>query len=507
MTRILAPCFLVFSLLAPAFTQDAPKSEAPPESPKKEDKEKGPKPEPVTKTNQVTIDGALVEYEVTAATMSLPDPKDPEADRADIFYTSYVVPPDEGAEDRPIAFCFNGGPGSSSVWLHLGGLGPRRVKLDEAGTGTTLPPPPYGVVDNEFSILDVVDLVFIDPVSTGFSRAEEEDGKGSFHGLEGDIESVGAFIHQYCSEHGRWDSPKFLIGESYGGIRAAGLSEHLQGRYGMYLNGIVLVSALLDFSTILFHQGNDMPYLLFLPSYAATAAYHDAISIESPKEAYDAAANFAFGAYADALLKGNTLDSETQTVIANELVKLTGLEEEEIRRSNLRPDAFYFRKLLLRDQGKSVGRFDARVIGIDPDKAGNYPDYDASGAAVMGPFSSAMNHYLREEIGFQSEAVYEFLTGSVHPWDYKPFTNRYVNMGSRLTSAMTKNPHLKVFVAAGYYDLATPPAAIEYSINHLAIDASLRENIETFYYDGGHMMYTNLEALAKFKDDLAGFLK
>tara|TARA_R110002096_G_scaffold16106_30_gene55205 strand:+ start:3950 stop:5470 length:1521 start_codon:yes stop_codon:yes gene_type:complete len=489
-----------------AYAEEESKAEDSPK-PEKEAPGKGTKPEPVTKTNQVTIDGVVVEYEVTAASISLPDSKDPAADRAEIFYTSYTVVPGDEAEDRPIAFCFNGGPGSSSVWLHLGGLGPRRVKLDEAGTGTTLPAPPYGVVDNEFSILDVVDLVFIDPVSTGFSRAEEEEKKGSFHGLEGDIESVGAFIHQYCSEHGRWDSPKFLIGESYGGIRAAGLSEHLQGRYGMYLNGIVLVSALLDFSTILFHQGNDLPYLFFLPSYAATASYHDENNATSPKEAYEAAHQFAFGDYADALLKGNTLDSETRTAIVDKLVEFTGLDAAEIERADLRPDAFYFRKLLLREQGKSVGRFDARVIGIDPDKAGNYPDYDASGAAVMGPFSSAMNHYLRDEIGFKSEAVYEFLTGSVHPWDYKPFTNRYVNVGSRLTDAMTKNPHLKVFVAAGYYDLATPPAAIEYSLNHLSIDPSLRENIETFYYDGGHMMYTNLEALAKFKADLAAFLE
>ncbi|MEM1297455.1 MAG: peptidase S10, partial [Verrucomicrobiota bacterium] len=396
-------CFVSFLFVtltvftAPA--QDNPKTEASSENAQKKEEEKESAP-PVTKTNQVTIDGVLVEYEVTAATISLPDPKDPEADRADVFYTSYVVAPDEDAEDRPIAFCFNGGPGSSSVWLHLGGLGPRRVKLDEAGAGTTLPPPPYGVVDNEFSILDVVDLVFIDPVSTGFSRAEDTEERGSFHGLEGDIESVGAFIHQYCSAHGRWDSPKYLIGESYGGIRAAGLSEFLQERFGMYLNGIVLVSALLDFSTILFHQGNDTPYILFLPSYAATAAYHGASTAASPEEAYESAHEFAFGDYANALLKGNTLDPETETLIAEQLVQFTGLEADDIRRANLRPDAFYFRKMLLRSQGKSVGRFDARVLGIDPDKAGTYPDYDASGAAVMGPFSSAMNHYLREEIGF-----------------------------------------------------------------------------------------------------------
>ncbi len=483
-------------------TIDSAKEEAAPEKAKKAES-----PQPVTKTAQVEIGGKAIEYDVTAATISLPDPKKAEADLAEIFYVSYTVKQEKGAPDRPIAFCFNGGPGSSSVWLHLGGLGPRRVKLDEAGTGVTLPPPPYSVVDNEHSILDKTDLVFIDPVSTGFSRAEEEEKKGQFHGLEGDIESVGAFIQQYCSKNGRWDSPKYLIGESYGGIRAAGLANHLQDRYGMYLNGIVLVSALLDFSTILFTEGNDLPFLFFLPSYAATAKYHGQIEAASPEEAFKRAEEFAFGEYSAALLQGNTLDEATRDDIAETLVGLTGLEKDEIERAMLRPDASYFRKLLLRDQGKSVGRFDSRVVGIDPDKAGNYPDYDASGAAVMGPFSSAMNAYLREEIGFESEDVYEFLTGSVHPWDYKPFTNRYVNVSSRLTAAMTKNSHLRVFVAAGYYDLATPPVAIEYSINHLAIDSSLRSNISTHYYDGGHMMYTNLESLAALKADLAAFLR
>ena len=457
-------------------------------------------PEPVTKM----VNGPNFDYRVTAETIALPKPDEPGKDRAKIFYISYEI---ESDKPRPIAFCFNGGPGSSSVWLHLGMLGPKRVELDAAGLGTTLAEPPYGVVENEHSILEFCDLVFIDPVSTGFSRSEEKDDAKDFHGLEGDIESVGAFIHQYCSKHGRWDSAKYLIGESYGGIRAAGLANHLQSRYGMYLNGLVLVSAVVDFGTLRFGQGNDNPYVFFLPCYAAVAKYHGQIEGESPEVVYREALEFANGEYHAALFAGSTLSAEKRGAIIEKLVRFTGLTADEIDRANLRLGSSYFRKLMMREEGKSVGRFDARVVGIDADKAGNYPDYDASSAVIMGPFSTAMNAYLREEIGVESEEVYEFITGKVHPWDYKPFTNRYVHLGDRLTAAMTNNSHLRIFVAAGYYDLATPPAAIEHTLSHLEIDPSLRENIVVRYYDGGHMMYTNLSELEKMKADLAQFIR
>jgi len=495
---------LIVFLLFPPFS---PAQEKTGEDKPAEKKEK-PLPKAVTREGSVMIGGQEVAYKVTAATISLPDEEDSTKERARVFYQAYIAEPRKGQpSNRPIAFCFNGGPGSSSVWLHLGGLGPRRVKLDEAGTGVTLAKPPYGLVDNEHSILDLCDLVFIDPVSTGFSRPEDSKDAKQFHGLEGDIESVGAFIHQYCSKNGRWDSAKYLIGESYGGIRAAGLVNHLQDRYGMYLNGIVLVSALLDFGTLLNHEGNDNPYLLFLPALANTANYHKKAPGANPDAVYREALAFAYGDYADALLAGSALPDAQRQAVATRLAALTGIPRDEFLRANLRLDESIFRKLLLRAEGKSVGRFDSRVIGIDPDKAAQYPDYDASYAVVYGPFASAFNHYLREEIGFESEDTYEILTGNVQPWNYTPFTNRYVNMNQRLTEAMTNNPHLKVFVALGYYDLATPPAAIEYSLNHLRIDPSLRPNIVTAYYEGGHMMYTNLSALAKLKTDLAAFMK
>jgi len=496
---------LASSLLAQEGEEKAPAKDQKPAEKKEEAAD--PEPEPVVKKAEATIGGKKVSYEVTAGRISLPDKKDSDKKRARVFYMAYVVEPEEGEPDRPIAFCFNGGPGSSSVWLHLGALGPRRVQLDEAGDGTTLAPPPYSLTDNEHSILDLADLVFIDPVTTGFSRPEEVDKAVQFHGLEGDIESVGRFIHQYCSKNGRWDSPKFLIGESYGGIRAAGLAEHLQDRYGMYLNGLVLVSALLDFTTLRFSDNNDLPYQLFLPSYAATAKYHDQVEGESPKAVHDAALEFMKGEYADALFAGSALPADQRADVIKKLAGFTGLSEEQIDRANLRLDSSYFRKLLLQEEGKSVGRFDSRVLGIDPDKAQNYPSYDASYSVVYGPFASAMNTYLREEVGFESEEVYEILTGDVHPWNYDPFTNRYVAMNQRLTSALTMNPHLKIFVAAGYYDLATPPAAIEYSIQHLSVDESLRDNFESYYYEGGHMMYTDINSLSKLKLDLTSFLR
>ena len=506
MIRILTSAMIAL-MLGAVSAQDEAKPDSKEASKKNEEAEKKPEPpEPVSKLGSVEIGGRQIDYEVTAGTIALPHKDKPDEPRARVFFVSYIVEKAEDEAERPIAFCFNGGPGSSSVWLHLGAFGPRRVKLDDAETGETLAPPPYGLVDNEHSILDTADLVFIDPVSTGFSRAEEKKEAKEFHGFDGDVESIGRFIHQYCSKHGRWNSPKFLMGESYGGLRAGGLAQHLQDRYGMYLNGIVLVSAVLDFRTIMFSDDNDLPYELFLPGFAATAKFHGKIEAESPAAAHAAAAEFVRDEYIPALRAGNTLNDETRAAVLKKLAALTGLDEDELDRADLRANSTYFRKLLLRDEGRSIGRFDSRVVGIDGEKAWNYPEYDASYAVVYGPFAGAMNHYLRDEVGFESEDVYEILTGDVHPWDYKAFTNRYVSVNSKLGDALTTNPHLKVFVAAGYYDLATPPASIEHSINHLPIDRSLRKNIETFYYEGGHMMYTNLESLTKLKTDLAAFL-
>ncbi|MBW7997126.1 MAG: peptidase S10 [Candidatus Glassbacteria bacterium] len=456
-------------------------------------------------SGRVTIGGKAVSYTATAGTMLLSeefgDPK------ASVFYISYTR---DGVQDparRPLAFCFNGGPGSSSVWLHLGVLGPRRVALEEDGS---LPAPPFALVDNQYSLLDRCDLVFIDPVSTGFSRPAPETDKSEFHGVREDIRSVGEFIRRYTTRNNRWASPKFLIGESYGTTRAAGLSEHLQGELGMYLNGIILVSAVLDFQTLRFTLGNDLPYVLFLPSYAATAWYHDALDKSrwsSLSELLDEVETFTEGRYSVALLRGNKLPEDERSEIVRQLARYTGLSEQFIERSELRVSMREFGKELLRERGLTVGRFDSRFTGIDRRMTGSHPDYDASYAAAQGPFTATLNHYVRTELKYESDLPYEILTGRVYPWNYGDWENRYLNFGETLRLAMTRNPYLKVFAANGYYDLATPYYATEYTFSHLGLDKSLRDNVSMGYYEAGHMMYVHMPSLEMLKKDLAEFIK
>ncbi|MCH9031907.1 MAG: peptidase S10, partial [candidate division Zixibacteria bacterium] len=336
--------------------------------------------------HHVVIDGRRVDYKVIAGTMPLTE--DIEDAKASIFFIAYTKT-GVGTKDpasRPITFSFNGGPGSSSVWLHLGLLGPRRVFMDDDGNAT---PPPYHLVDNEYSILDKTDLVFIDPVSTGFSRAAEGEEANQFHGLEEDIRSVGEFIRLYITKYERWSSPKFLIGESYGTTRAAGLSGYLQNKRGIYLNGIMLVSSILNFQTARFTDGNDLPYILFLPTYTATAWYHDRLGPDLQKDLQDAlkqAEDFALGEYASALMQGDNLGRTARKSVVSELARLTGLTYEYIERTNLRIKIFRFTKELTRDSRRTVGRLDSRFIGSDADAAGEWSDYDPSYANILGPY-------------------------------------------------------------------------------------------------------------------------
>lgn len=487
-----------------AFSQGDPK----PGGEKEEGGKKPDAPEPKEESKETEgkamIGGSEVTYQATAGTIPLTK-KDGEP-RASVFYVSYVRTQD-GKPDpsRPLAICFNGGPGSSAVWLHLGALGPKRVDL-QSEDGTKPGAPPFVAINNEWSILDVADLVFIDPVSTGFSRAEKGEDPKQFHGYNEDLESVGEFVRLYVTRHGRWASPKYLIGESYGGLRAAALSNHLQDRYGMYLNGVVLLSAVLDFETL---QGGDLAYISFLPGFAATAAYHGQLAGDlngKPADAAKQAREFALGDYASALLKGSALPEGQRVLIAKRFAGLTGLGEQFVLDSNLRVSPSAFFKELLRDENRITGRFDSRVTGTQPERAGSYPGYDPSYAIVYGAFSGAMNHYVRQELKFESDQPYEILSRAVHPWNYSGFTNRYVDASGQLASALTENPALRVLVCCGHTDLATPALGIEHSINHLPIDASLRGNITFQYYDAGHMMYTNLPDLKKLKEDLAAFL-
>ena len=456
--------------------------------------------------HSVTINGKELRYTATAGTLVLKAEVDKEGEKpkASVFFVAYTLDDVEDASERPVTFSFNGGPGSSSVWLHLGVLGPRRVK---PGADGEPPQPPYQLTNNEFSILDKTDLVFIDPVSTGFSRAVPGEEAKQFHGFKQDIESVGNFILLYVGRYKRWGSPKFLIGESYGTTRAGGLSGYLQERHGTYLNGIMLVSVVLNFQTIRFAPGNDLPYILYLPTYTATALYHERLEVDVTNERYfDALLNeareFALGEYTVALMQGSALPPEKRADIIKKLATYTGLSTDYITRTDLRIKIGRFCKELLRDENRTVGRFDSRFTGIDRDSAGETYEYDPSSAVIQGAYTATLNDYVRGDLGFESDLPYEILSRRVHPWDYSGHQNEYVNVADTLRKAMTMNPALKVFVASGYYDLATPFLATEYTFTHLGLDKSLQDKITMAYYQAGHMMYIDMDELAKMK---AGF--
>ena len=391
--------------------------------------------------------------------------------------------------------------------MHLAAFGPRKVKLKEDGTAL---PPPAVLEDNPYSLLDVTDLVFIDPVSTGYSRAAEGVAPKSFHGYDEDLDSVADFIRLYVTKFSRWGSPKFLAGESYGTIRASGLANRLQNQYGMYLNGVVLVSTVLDFSTLSPAPGNDLPYVVFLPTYAATAWFHGKLSKElQAKPLADFAEEvrqYAETEYAVALMQGDRLDEAQRSAVLAKLVYYTGLPKSVLEANDLRVDMGRYARELLRREKRILGRFDGRYLGTDHDWGNDSFTYDPSFTVIHGPISTAMNDYLRRELEYETELPYEILTGKVHPWNYGRFKNRYLNVSGELRNAMTVNPDLKIFVASGYYDLATPFAGADYTMAHLGLPRELWDNVVTGYYEGGHMMYLRAQCLKKMRDDLVRFV-
>ncbi len=468
-------------------------------------KEKEPKDELSETTNTLSIHGVEVKYKATAGTLLIKDEEG--KPHVSFFFIAYTSLEHTNRNERPLAFSFNGGPGSSSVWLHLGLLGPRRVYLKEDGG---LPPPPFRLVNNEQSLLDQSDLVFIDPVSTGFTRALPGEDPAKYHGVDQDLRSVGDFIRLYTTRYDRWLSPKFLIGESYGTTRAAGLAGYLEHRYGMYLNGIALVSSVLDFSTISFNAGNDLPYIFYLPTETATAWFHKKLSADlqaDKKKALGEAEKFALGPYTLALTQGADLPAAQRASVVKELARLTGLSEDFIDRANLRVAAGEFSKELLRKERLTVGRYDSRVIGEDHDAVGQSPEYDPSYTSALGPFAATFNDYVRRELKFESDLPYEVLTGKVQPWDFNQARNQYLDIAENLREAMTHNPYLKVFVANGHYDLATPYLATRYTFDHIGLPPDLRSNVSMGYYEAGHMMYVDTPSRIALKEDLARFLR
>nr|WP_042190201.1 peptidase S10 [Kibdelosporangium sp. MJ126-NF4]CEL19161.1 Carboxypeptidase-related protein [Kibdelosporangium sp. MJ126-NF4]CTQ95038.1 Carboxypeptidase-related protein [Kibdelosporangium sp. MJ126-NF4] len=421
--------------------------------------------------------------------------------KAEVFMTSYTV---DGADPatRPVTFAFNGGPGSSSVWLHLGVFGPRRVLSGDAGDLAT---PPYQLVDNTETLLRHSDLVFIDPVSTGYSRAAKGEKPGEFHGFGADLESVGEIIRLWTSRNQRWLSPKFLAGESYGTLRAAGLADHLQTRHGMYLNGIMLISSILDFGTVEFSEGNDLPYVLFLPTYAAIAHYHGLHGDRSLEDVLAEAEEFASRDYPWALAQGSRL-GDRQSIV-DKIASLTGLSADYVDRVNLRIEHVRFFTEVLRDKRRVTGRLDARFVGWDSDYGRELFSEDPSYSAILGPYTAALNHYIRAELEYANDLPYEILTGNVHPWSYKEFENASVTVANKLAAAIRANNNLKVHVASGYHDGATPYYAAEHVLAHLAIPEELRGNIETKYYPAGHMMYVHEPSRLRQSEDLAAFVR
>ena len=453
----------------------------------------------------ITLNGERIDYTATVGHLILLDEKG--VKRSHNFYIAYTRDLVKDPSKRPITFTFNGGPGSSSVWLHMGALGPKRVVLNDDGTS---PPPPYSITDNAYSWLDKTDLVFIDPIETGYSRPAEGVDKKEFTGYSEDISSVGDFIHKFVTLNGRWASPKYLAGESYGTTRAAGLSGYLQDRHGMFLNGIVLISAVMNFQTLRASEGNDLPYSLFLPSFAATAYYHgriDKVRFPVMKDFLGEVERFAQTDYSLFLMKGDRTTMEEKDEMATRLSAHIGIDKGVIARNDHRISTQIFTKELLRNESRTIGRFDGTAKGIDRNDGGENYDFDPSfNLTVYGPFTMAINEHLKNSLKYEnSDKVYEILTGKVWPWNFGDDQNRFLNNAEVLRSAIHKNPALRVLICNGYYDLATPYFATEYTVEHMFLDESLKKNITMTYYQAGHMMYTIKPELERFTKDARAF--
>ena len=455
--------------------------------------------------HELKIGDTVLKYKATAGYMTVKDENGKE--KANFFFVAYEkILNGEDKNQRPITYVFNGGPGAAAVWLHMGTAGPKRVQLLEDGQA---PAPPYRWIDNQYSWLDLTDMVFIDPVGTGYSRPAAGEKGEQFWGVREDVTSVGDFIRLYTTKYERWLSPKFLAGESYGTTRAAALSQHLVDRYGISLNGIVLVSTVLNFTTLAFADGNDVPYSLYLPTYAATAWYHKKLASDLQGMDLDKllreVEQFASNEYTMALAKGGALSADERKNIVEKLSRYTGMTQDYVDKADLRIRSDNFRKLLLGDSRQLIGRFDARIKGYDPRPVGSSPEYDPSLPEYLAIYSATFNDYVRKELKYENDLPYEVLAG-LGPWNYGRGGNGYLNVAEELRSAMIKTPHLKVMFASGYFDLATPYFSTTYTVDHMDLGKELRENISTQRYIGGHMMYHNQKSLVELKRDIQQFM-
>lgn len=512
----LLPTLVLTAVVATLSAQEEPKKEtserkaAPPVAAKESAGEKDAAPS-VTE-HEINIGGKLVRYRATAGYIVQRGEK--EEPKAKLFYVAYTKLGEDVAK-RPVTFSFNGGPGAASVWLHLGGLGPKRVVMTDQGGPVSAP---YRYEDNEHSWLDETDLVFVDPVSSGYSRAAKDQDPKQFHGFTADLESLADFIQVWTTRNSRWLSPKFLVGESYGTTRVSALSERLQQKYDLYVNGVMLVSSILNFQTARFAPGNDDPYPLFLPTYTATAWYHGRLKGEWAKtlpNALKRAEAFAAQEYTLALMQGDALPTTSFDQTAAELAQLTGLPLEFVKKQNLRVSISEFIRELRRDEGIVVGRLDSSITGVLDDsgegdggpgggRGGGF--FDPSMEAIRGPYAAAMSDYARNDLKFETDLPYGVLV-NVQPWSYKNVENTYLDVSVALKNALVRNPAMKVWVANGYYDLATPYFATDWTFRHMNLPAAVRKNVSMTYYEAGHMMYTHVESLKKLKMDFSRWFR
>ncbi len=466
-----------------------------------------PRPERVTTAHSATINGQRIDYEATVGDIVLLD--DTGEPQGALYYTAYTRKGVRDAVHRPITFAYNGGPGSSSIWVHMGAFGPRKVDIPDAEHA---PPPPYRVVDNANSLLDVTDLVFIDPIGTGFSHPLGKATGKDFWGVDQDVRSLAQFVSRYLSESGRWNSPRYLLGESYGTTRSAALVNYLQTHDNMDFNGVVLMSQVLDFQTIAFAPGNPMPYIFYLPSYAAVAWYHNALPQRPAalRPFLQEVERFATGEYAQALLAGSRLDPATRGRVLDRLHQYTGLSRDYLDKADLRVDNSQFEKELMREKGLGVGRLDARFTGPSANPLAERVTYDPQSADISSAYTSAWNEYLHNELNFGRDKQY-VVSGRVQPWDWTHGERRgwpgFTNVAVDLAQALQYNTRLRVLLNSGLFDLATPYYAAQYTMEHLDLPASLRDHVQIAEYDAGHMMYVNPEAAAKLKQTIAAFIQ
>ncbi|MCC6346712.1 MAG: peptidase S10 [Nitrospirales bacterium] len=452
--------------------------------------------------HSLLLDGKTMEYTATAGFLTTGGAGIP---KAHIFFIAYEREGGGSKRDRPITFVFNGGPGASSLWLHLGAAGPRRIAKSYEGS---LLPPPYRLTDNEYTWLGMTDLVFIDPVGTGYSRAAEGEDPEQFYGVREDTRSIGEFIRLYVSKYGRWLSPKIIAGESYGTTRAVALAHHLHDTHGMDINALVLISSVLNFQAIMTNPGNDLPYVIFLPSYAATASYYGKTSFGSGvslAEALQEVEQWALREYLPALAQGDALPAEERRSIRTKLSLYTGLSETFIENNNLRISAPQFLNTLLREENLSPGLLDSRYTNVGRTEALFY--HDPSFYGTLGAFAATMNDYVRSELHYEGDlSPYEYLSKRVNAlWNWGSALQGYITVTDTLQGLMQRNRYLKVFIASGYYDLNTPYFSSVYNANNLRLGPQLRENIILTFYKAGHQMYTDREALTKLKADMEAF--